>query len=76
MSQRAASTASSAGEASATRLNVAAAASTTLAVGSIAWYYHLYGPVAHAMTPAEEGYVSLHRRRSWDPHAGNFPHAA
>jgi hypothetical protein len=40
-------------------LNVAAAASTTLALGSIAWYYHLYGPVAHAMTPAEEGYVLL-----------------
>ncbi|KAJ4173911.1 cytochrome c1 [Fusarium falciforme] len=56
VSKRAASSSSSAaGDASATRLNVAAAASTTLALGSIAWYYHLYGPVAHAMTPAEEG---------------------
>jgi len=35
-------------------LNIAAAASTAVAVGSIAWYYHLYGN-AHAMTPAEEG---------------------
>lgn len=56
--QRAASTSSSAaGEASATRMNVAAVASTSLALGSMAWYYHLYGPVAFAMTPAEEGYV-------------------
>lgn len=56
--QRAASTSSgAANEAVPTRLNVAAAASTTLAVGSMAWYYHLYGPVAFASTPAEEGYV-------------------
>ncbi|OTA89706.1 hypothetical protein M434DRAFT_398422 [Hypoxylon sp. CO27-5] len=37
------------------KLNVAAAASTALAIGSVAWYYHLYGSTAHAMTPAEEG---------------------
>ncbi|RWA13449.1 hypothetical protein EKO27_g1662 [Xylaria grammica] len=37
------------------KLNMAAAASTALAIGSVAWYYHLYGPTAHAMTPAEEG---------------------
>ncbi|KAF4988927.1 cytochrome heme mitochondrial [Fusarium heterosporum] len=56
VSKRAASsTSSAAGDATATRLNVAAAASTTLALGSMAWYYHLYGPVAFAMTPAEEG---------------------
>jgi ubiquinol-cytochrome c reductase cytochrome c1 subunit len=55
VTKRAASTASAAGEAAPTRLNIAAAASTTIAAGSIAWYYHLYGPVAHAMTPAEEG---------------------
>jgi len=36
-------------------LNIAAAAATAVAAGSIAWYYHLYGPTAHAMTPAEEG---------------------
>ena len=40
-------------------MNVAAIASTSLAVGSLAWYYHMYGPVAHAMTPAEEGYVDI-----------------
>lgn len=39
------------------RLNIAAIASTTLAAGSLAWYYHLYGPVAFASAPAEEGYV-------------------
>jgi ubiquinol-cytochrome c reductase cytochrome c1 subunit len=55
VTKRAASTASAAGEAAPTRLNIAAAASTTIAAGSIAWYYHLYGPVAHASTPAEEG---------------------
>ncbi|KAJ2977557.1 hypothetical protein NQ176_g4304 [Zarea fungicola] len=56
VTKRAASTSSSAGQASASRLNLSAITSTTLAVGSIAWYYHLYGlPVAHAMTPAEEG---------------------
>lgn len=52
--QRAASSSSGA-EASLPRPNLAAIASTTVAVGSIAWYYHLYGPEAHAMTPAEEG---------------------
>jgi ubiquinol-cytochrome c reductase cytochrome c1 subunit len=56
--QRAASSSSSGPTADASsqlRLNIAAAASTALAVGSIAWYYHLYGATAHAMTPAEEG---------------------
>ncbi|KAI1767657.1 3-deoxy-7-phosphoheptulonate synthase [Hypoxylon sp. FL1150] len=37
------------------KLNVTVAASTALAIGSVAWYYHLYGSTAHAMTPAEEG---------------------
>ncbi|KEY66145.1 hypothetical protein S40285_00658 [Stachybotrys chlorohalonatus IBT 40285] len=54
--KRAASTSSNAaGDALFSRLNVATVASTSLAVGSIAWYYHLYGPVAFAATPAEEG---------------------
>ncbi|UKZ80904.1 cytochrome c1 [Trichoderma virens FT-333] len=52
VSKRAASTSS---EASPARLNFAAIASTTLAAGSMAWYYHLYGPVAFASSPAEEG---------------------
>jgi len=42
-------------EATPASMNIAAVASTSLAVGSIAWYYHMYGPVAHASTPAEEG---------------------
>ncbi|KAH8179943.1 cytochrome c1 family protein [Sarocladium implicatum] len=50
--KRAASTSS--GEASSTS-NISAIASSTLAVGSIAWYYHMYGPSVNAMTPAEEG---------------------
>ena len=54
--QRAASTSAKAGEP--TRgMNMAALTSTSIAVGSIAWYYHMYGPKAHALTPAEEGWV-------------------
>jgi ubiquinol-cytochrome c reductase cytochrome c1 subunit len=34
---------------------VAAFASTSIAAGSIAWYYHMYGPKAQALTAAEEG---------------------
>lgn len=36
-------------------LNVAGAAATVLAISSVAWYYHMFGPELHAMTPAEEG---------------------
>ncbi len=38
------------------RLTVAATATTAIAIGSMAWYYHLYGPTLYAMTPQEEGY--------------------
>lgn len=38
------------------RLTVAGTATTALALGSMAWYYHLYGPTLYAMTPQEEGY--------------------
>lgn len=38
---------------------MAATASTAIAIGSMAWYYHLYGPEYQAMTPAEEGFVYL-----------------
>ncbi|KAK3310353.1 cytochrome C1 family-domain-containing protein [Chaetomium strumarium] len=56
ITKRAASSSSSGSAAeSPFRLNIAAAAATTVAAGSIAWYYHLYGPTADAMTPAEEG---------------------
>jgi ubiquinol-cytochrome c reductase cytochrome c1 subunit len=30
-------------------------AATVIAIGSGAWYYHMFGRPAHAMTPAEEG---------------------
>ncbi|POS86992.1 hypothetical protein EPUL_001133, partial [Erysiphe pulchra] len=37
------------------RLNVAGSVATAVAIGSAAWYYHLFGEPAWAMTPAEEG---------------------
>ncbi|OJD16548.1 cytochrome c1, heme protein, mitochondrial [Emergomyces pasteurianus Ep9510] len=36
-------------------LTLAASAATATAAGAVAWYYHLYGQEAFAMTPAEEG---------------------
>ena len=36
-------------------LTLTASAATLVAIGSAAWYYHLYGQEAYAMTPAEEG---------------------
>ena len=57
--QRSASSAATAQASNASRRNITlqASAATAVAVGSIAWYYHLYGRELHAMTPAEEGYV-------------------
>jgi hypothetical protein len=54
--QRSASTASSAeGAGSSWKNNALPTSATVLAVGSVAWYWHLYGRNADAMTPAEEG---------------------
>lgn len=54
--QRAASTASGpSADPTAARLNIAAIASTAVAAGSVAWYYHLYGAEVSATSPAEEG---------------------
>jgi len=55
--KRAASSSSSAAECASSpyKLTAAGAASTAIAAGSIAWYYHLYGQTVHAMTPVEEG---------------------
>lgn len=39
------------------RLTAAGVAATVGAVGSLAWYNHLYGPTLYAMTPQEEGYT-------------------
>ena len=56
MKQRSASTSTQSTE---PRSPWGVAAATALAVGSVAWYYHLYGRDVHAMTPAEEGYVLI-----------------
>ena len=54
--QRFASTSASAeGAASAWKNNTLPAGATIFAVGSTAWYWHLYGRDVDAMTPAEEG---------------------
>ncbi|KAL2215041.1 cytochrome c-like domain-containing protein [Thermoascus aurantiacus ATCC 26904] len=42
-------------ESSPLHLTLTATAATVAAIGSAAWYYHLYGQEAFAMTPAEEG---------------------
>ena len=36
-------------------LTLAGTAATAVAVGSLAWYWHLFGQDVYAMTPAEEG---------------------
>jgi len=55
-SKRAASSSSSTSEAATPfRLNMAGGAATAVALGSMAWYYHLYGQELHAMTMTEEG---------------------
>ncbi|KAF2993315.1 cytochrome c1 [Curvularia kusanoi] len=53
---RSASTASTAeGAGSSWKNNALPAGATVLSIGSVAWYLHLYGGSADAMTPAEEG---------------------
>ncbi|KAJ5484402.1 Cytochrome c1 transmembrane anchor C-terminal, partial [Penicillium expansum] len=57
-------------------LTLTAALATAAAAGSTAWYYHLYGQEAFAMTPAEEGlhatqYPWVHERFN-----KTFDHAA
>jgi ubiquinol-cytochrome c reductase cytochrome c1 subunit len=53
--QRFASTSSSAEGAGSFKANALPAGATIFAVGSTAWYWHLYGRDVDAMTPAEEG---------------------
>lgn len=53
LQRSASSSTSSSSEAVSSPFRVTAAAA--VAVGSIAWYYHLYGRDVYAMTPAEEG---------------------
>ena len=40
-------------------LTAAGTAATAIAIGSIAWYYHLFGQDVYAMTPQDEGYVII-----------------
>ncbi|KAL9004660.1 MAG: hypothetical protein Q9188_002520 [Gyalolechia gomerana] len=51
------STSKSASEATSSprALTLAGTAATAVAVGSLAWYWHLFGQDVYAMTPAEEG---------------------
>lgn len=54
--QRASSSAAGAESASSPfHLTATASAATAAAIGSAAWYYHLYGQETFAATPAEEG---------------------
>lgn len=53
--QRAASSSSSTASSSPFWLTAGSSAATVAAVGSVAWYYHLFGQEVFAMTPAEEG---------------------
>jgi ubiquinol-cytochrome c reductase cytochrome c1 subunit len=55
--QRHTSTASSTAEQAAAswQKNALPAGATVFAIGSTAWYFHLYGRNVDAMTPAEEG---------------------
>jgi hypothetical protein len=62
--QRAASSSSGA-ESSQWATTATASAASAFAVGSAAWYYYQFGRDAHAMTPAEEGYVA-HRLHTHD----------
>ena len=43
-------------------LTVAGTVTTAVAIGSMAWYYHVYGPTLYAMTPQEEGYWRQSKR--------------
>ncbi|KAH0848011.1 hypothetical protein FOPE_01914 [Fonsecaea pedrosoi] len=52
---RAASSSASEAASSPFYLTLGASAATAATVGSIAWYYHLFGQDVFAMTPAEEG---------------------
>jgi len=53
--KRNASTSSGSETASQWKNTAMGSAATVLAVGSVAWYYHMFGKSAFAMTPAEEG---------------------
>ncbi|KAJ5542871.1 hypothetical protein N7535_005294 [Penicillium sp. DV-2018c] len=57
-------------------LTLTAALATAAAAGSTAWYYHLYGQEAFAMTPAEEGLHATHYPWVHERFNKTFDHAA
>ncbi|EFE34222.1 uncharacterized protein ARB_07173 [Trichophyton benhamiae CBS 112371] len=71
-SQRSSSTASGSQTQSPFYLTLTASAATATAIGSMAWYYHLYGDEAFAMTPAEEG-ITNRRDIKNSLHATQYP---
>ncbi|KAL1793008.1 hypothetical protein ACET3X_007990 [Alternaria dauci] len=74
---RFASTSSSAdGTASAWKNNALPAGATIFAVGSTAWYWHLYGRQVDAMTPAEEGLHPTQYPWEHEKWSKTFDHAA
>ncbi|OBT77812.1 hypothetical protein VF21_03274 [Pseudogymnoascus sp. 05NY08] len=58
------------------KLTAAGTAATAVAAGSMAWYYHLYGSTAHAMTPAEEGLHPTHYPWEHEKYVKTFDHQA
>lgn len=62
--RRASTVTGEASSSSPARLTAAGTAATAVAIGSAAWYWHLYGSEVYGMTPAEEG---LHAPKyPWD----------
>ncbi|KAI1906929.1 cytochrome c1 [Ophidiomyces ophidiicola] len=57
-------------------LTLTASAATAATIGAAAWYYHLYGPELHAMTPAEEGLHSTAYPWEHTKFYRTFDHAA
>ncbi|KAM5473061.1 cytochrome c1 [Microsporum audouinii] len=76
MSVRSSSTASGSQTQSPFYLTLTASAATATAIGSMAWYYHLYGDEAFAMTPAEEGLHATQYPWEHSKWLKTFDHAA
>ncbi|MDI1493515.1 MAG: cytochrome c1 [Ramalina farinacea] len=58
------------------RLTAAGVAATVGAVGSLAWYNHLYGPTLYAMTPQEEGLHATQYPWEHERYTKTFDHQA
>jgi len=55
---------------------MAGSAATAVAIGSMGWYYHLYGTELHAMTPTEEGLHPTHYPWIHQQYLKTFDHQA